>query len=164
MMFSDGGRRGHSVVLSGILALATATAAVAQPAQPPDSVRAGAARQLLVLMGAADAALSVMEAQLPAQQAAMPQVPAEFWTEFMSLAKRDLGQLVEAMVPMYATRFSLEELGALTAFYGSPVGQRMATLQPELAKEAAAVGQQWGARLGAEAARVLEAKPKPPSQ
>lgn len=163
-MFRTGGRRGRLLVVGGVLALATATAAVAQPAQPPDSARSGAARQLLVLMGAADAVLSVLEAQLPAQQAAMPQVPAEFWTEFMSLAKRDLGQLVEAMVPMYATRFGLEELAALTSFYGSPVGRRLAMLQPELAKEAAAVGQQWGERLGNEAARVLEAKPKPPAR
>ena len=163
-MFSTGSRRARWVVLGGAFVFAAATSAVAQAVQPQDSARSGAARQLLVLMGAADAALSVMEAQLPAQRAAMPQVPAEFWAEFLSLAKRDLGQLVEAMVPMYATRFSLEELGALTAFYGSPVGRRLATLQPELAKEAAAVGQQWGARLGAEAAQVLEAKPKPPSQ
>ncbi len=63
----------------------------------PDTERTAAARELIGLMRAGEVSLAALEAQVPAQRAAMPQVPLEFWTEFVSLAKRDLPKLIDAM-------------------------------------------------------------------
>ena len=128
---------------------------------PIDSGTAAAARQLIELMDVPRLALAGMEANIPALKLAMPQTPDQFWTEMLELAKRDLGQLVDSITPLYARRFSLPELQALIAFYQSPAGKRLVQIQPALVKESTEIGQRWGAKIGAEAAQRLSAKPPP---
>ncbi len=45
------------------------------------------------------------------------------------------------MAKIYASKFSLEEINKLTAFYKTPLGTKMARLTPQLAGEGAALGQ-----------------------
>jgi len=131
------------------LALAAPAPAGAQK-QPVDPATAETVRRLLDLTGAARLALQTMEAMLPAQRQAMPQVPAVFWDAFMAHVRRDLPQLVDSLVPVYAAHFTLAQLQDLVRFYESPLGRRLAEMQPLIAQESMQVGQRWGALIGAQ--------------
>lgn len=130
-------------------------------AGPVDSAQLAAARELVGLMDLPRTAVAGLESSLPALQAAMPQAPEGFWSQFVALAKEDLPAFVDAITPIYAARFTRAELEDLIAFYRSPTGRRLIQLQPELIREGTVVGQQWGAKLGAEAARRVSQKPPP---
>jgi len=130
--------------------LVLALAAPARAQQPPvDPATAQTVRRLLELTGAARLAVQTMEGMLPAQRQAMPQVPAAFWDAFMAHARRDVAQLVDSLVPIYAAHFTLAQLQELVRFYESPLGKRLAEVQPLIAQESMQVGQRWGAQLGA---------------
>ena len=131
------------------LALALAAPAPAQK-QPVDPATAQAVRRLLELTGAARMAVQTMEAMVPAQRQAMPQVPAAFWDAFMAHARRDISQLVDSLVPVYAAHFTVAQLQELVRFYESPIGRRLAEVQPLIAQESMQVGQRWGSLLGAQ--------------
>ena len=132
-----------------------AGAAHAQDAKP-DAARVTAARRALEAGGVVDAMLAAIRANIPAQRAATPQLPAEFWTRFETRLVQDAPQLVDSIAVVYARTFTLEELDALTAFYRSPVGQRLRQAQPALVTETSGIGQRWGQRIGAEIGASLQ--------
>lgn len=109
-----------------------------------------AAHTFLEESGAVDAMVAAMRANLPAQRAATPQLPEEFWTRFEARMVKDAPQLVDSIAALYARRFTRQELDALVGFYRSPVGRRLRDLQPSLVEESSAMGQRWGMRIGAE--------------
>ncbi|HEV8400381.1 MAG TPA: DUF2059 domain-containing protein [Gemmatimonadales bacterium] len=137
------------ITLLTFLVLALAAPVRAQK-QPVDPATAETVRRLLELTGAARMALQAMEAMVPAQRQAMPQVPAAFWDAFLAHARRDIPQLVDSLVPVYAAHFTLAQLQELVRFYESPLGRRLAEQQPLIAQESMQVGQRWGALLGAQ--------------
>jgi uncharacterized protein len=129
--------------------LFTASAAAAQaPAPAPDARKAAVIRQLLEETHAADQMIAVVETNLPAQRAAMPGIPAVFWDRFIAGVRAQRGELLDAIVPIYARAFDLAELEQLLAFYKTPLGQRLIVLQPSLLRDSTQVGQLWGARIG----------------
>lgn len=141
-----------------VCALAAALPAGAQepPApQPVDSARVAMAREALQAGGAVDAMIAAIRANLPAQRAMTPQLPPEFWTRFEARIGQEAPHLADSIAVLYARSFTLPELEALLAFYRSPVGQRLRALQPSIVTESAAIGQRWGARIGAEIAAAL---------
>jgi uncharacterized protein len=121
-----------------------------------DSVKAALIRQLLARTGAADQAIAAMEAMLPAQRAANPQIPAVFWDRFLAAARDRRGELVELIVPVYDRHFTTDELRQLVAFYETTLGQKLLAAQPAIARESIEAGQQWGARIGEEVAAKLQ--------
>jgi len=137
------------IAFVALLVLALAAPARAQK-QPVDPATAATVRRLLELTGAARLAVQTMEAMVPAQRQAMPQVPAAFWDAFMAHARRDIGQLVDSLVPVYAAHFTLAQLQELVRFYESPLGRRLAEMQPLITQESMQAGQRWGALLGAQ--------------
>lgn len=140
------------VVLATLAALALA-APFPLGAQRPASVAPATAatiRRLLELTGAANLALQSMEQMMPSQRAANPQVPAAFWDAFLAHARRDVPQLVDSLIPVYAARFTKAELDELVRFYESPLGRRLSAAQPMVTQESMQVGQRWGARIGTE--------------
>lgn len=122
----------------------------------PDSVHIAAAHDLLEATGTVATMIAVVKANLPAQRAAMPQVPAEFWTRFEARVVKEAPELLDSVAVVYARAFSLDDLRAMTAFYRSPVGQRFKELQPSLVTEGSAMGQRWGARIGTEVAASMQ--------
>ena len=122
---------------------------------PVDAAKAATIRRLLDLTGAARLALSGMEAMVPAQRAANPQIPAAFWTAFLARARRGLPQLVDSLVPVYASHFSQADLDQLVRFYESPLGKHLSEVQPLILQESMQVGQTWGAVIGREVGESL---------
>jgi len=51
---------------------------------------------------------------------------------------------------LYAQELSVEELGAVSAFYKSPAGAKLLAVQPQIARQSMALGQRWGAQIGRE--------------
>lgn len=113
-----------------------------------DSLRLATARSALEAAGTAATMLAVMRAALPAQRAALPDVPALFWSRFEERMVADGSQLVDSIAGLYAELFSQPELDALLAFHRSPAGRRLRELSPRLAQRSSEIGQRWGMRVG----------------
>jgi hypothetical protein len=92
--------------------------------------------------------LSTMESMIAAQRQANPQIPAAFWNTFMAHARRDTTQLIDLLVPIYAAHLTRSDLEELLRFYTSPIGQRLAAVQPAILQESMLAGQNWGASIG----------------
>lgn len=71
--------------------------------------------------------------------------------EMQKVGPQAIDQIVDAVVVLYAGRFTKAEMVEMTAFYETPVGQKaIRTLRP-LMQEAAKIGQSIGQRLGQDA-------------
>lgn len=108
-------------------------------------------KELMVLTGAGDMGIQMMQGMLPQLKKMVPQVPESFWTDLMK--EVDPNELVDLIVPIYAKHFSEEEIQQALAFYRSPAGRKMIQKQPLVMQESMAVGQEWGRKL---AERVIE--------
>lgn len=135
-------------------------AAVAAPAAhvAPDSARLGLARQLMEVMRVGPTMLQGIEMGLASQKAASPNLPEAFWTEFAALARRDLPRFVESVAPVYASRFTTQELRDMIAFYRTPTGSHFAAEGGAISGELMREGQRWGMQLGADTVKELAAK------
>jgi uncharacterized protein len=87
---------------------------------------------------------NVMGRTIPADQ--VPKFMDEFTQKFTTSAPPSA--VTDAIVPIYAKHFSLEDIQALTKFYETPLGQRMVQTMPEVAEES----QNAGARIDQKAA------------
>ena len=145
------------LITARMLLLAVLAAPPAAPAQVAsnDSSKVAAIRPLLERTRVAEVILEAMEAAVPAQRAANPEIPDVFWEEFTRRARGDVQTLVDSIVPSYERLFTLEEVEQLLAFYATPIGTRLIEAQPTLTREGAEMGQRWGARLGGEVALEL---------
>jgi len=113
------------------------------------------ARSVLAAMGAEKAFLQGLEAAIPAQQQAAPQLPAVFWDRLLTRAKDAAPAFLDSLAPVYAKELTEPELKQLLAFYQSPVGRKLAELQPRLLTNTQELGYRWGVRLGADVAKEL---------
>jgi hypothetical protein len=136
-----------------------AAPAAAQSAK--DSTERELALRLLRATKVSEVLLAGIEANLPAQKAAMPQVPDEFWRRFVAKAKQGADSLSLLIAPVYTDAFTEQELRGLLEFYSTPLGQRLIKLQPQIMTRSAKIGQQWGAAIGMSVAQELEAKGRP---
>ncbi len=152
-------------VLLLIASIGLASFVPSGPAAAQASDKATLIRRLLTLTNVAALAVTAMETSIPAQRAANPRIPKEFWDEFMARARRDMPKLVDAMLPIYDQHFTKAQLEQLVSFYESPVGQHLAKVQPEITVQSMQAGQQWGARIGADVGQDLAKRGvKMPSQ
>lgn len=143
----------NSLLITLTVSLAALTAV--RPAVAQSADKTALIRRLLAQTKAADLAVAAMEATIPAQRAANPKIPAEFWDEFIARAKREMPRFIDMLVPVYDSHFTTEQLDQLLAFYQSPLGQYLAKVQPEVAMQSAQIGQKWGGELGAAVAQDL---------
>ncbi len=88
---------------------------------------------------------------LPSLKASAPDVPPEFWDEFMK--EVDPNELVNLTVPIYMRHFTEHEIQEMIRFYRTPTGQKLVQKQPQVMQESMQAGQLWAQGL---AQRVLE--------
>lgn len=129
-------------------------AAAVQPALSEEA-RAQRIQEILEVTGSGELGLQMMHAILEPMRSALPQVPAEFWDGF--IARVDVDELEDLIVPIYEKHFTDEELDAMLEFYQTPAGRSMLSKMPAVMQESIAVGQEWGQRLAEEIVRDLEA-------
>jgi hypothetical protein len=140
-------KRAVLAVLSGLVVIASTAHAQAQPSRPADAAAAASARKLLAASGATRLMLGNLEAMIASQRQNSPQIPAAFWDAFLAHARRDTTQLVDMLVPIYASHLTPSELEELVRFYTSPIGQRLTAAQPTIFKESMAAGETWGEQI-----------------
>jgi uncharacterized protein len=66
-----------------------------------------------------------------------------------------MSELSDALVAIYSSNFSAEELRAVTAFYRTPAGQKFLLKTPLIAQQTMAVGQKFGQSVGADAQKRM---------
>jgi len=108
-------------------------------------------RRLLDVMGTAKLATQEMdmteENMKPFLSKSFP--PGEYREKLIDLfltklhSKIGAQQIVDLMVPIYDKYFTDEEIKRLIQFYESPLGQKMASVQPELVSESREAGKKW---------------------
>ncbi len=84
----------------------------------------------------------------------IPQVPEEFWNRFMQ--KLDTRELLDKIIPVYDKYYTLEDIKAINGFYSSPAGKKVLASLPQVTQECMRIGQEWGQKIGAQAAREIE--------
>jgi hypothetical protein len=114
------------------------------------------ARELLKASGSAEMGEQVMSQVINAMRPSAPNVPDEFWEEFM--ANYDAQQFVDMLVPIYVKHLSDKEMKSIIDFYESPAGQALVEKQPLIMQESMAVGQQWGMELSQKVVQKIQAR------
>jgi hypothetical protein len=117
-------------------------------------------RELLRLTGSVNVGFQMLDKILDTFKRAMPQVPAEVWSDFR--AENDPRELEDAIVPLYLASFTGEELDAMLVFYHSPVGEKLLRKQPEIFRASSEAGRQWAAELTFSLRERLSEKGYPP--
>ncbi len=112
------------------------------------------ARELLEVTGAAALGKQVLEQTIAMQRQTAPEVPQEFWDEF--LASVDPETLTELIVPIYTRHLTREQMAAAIEFYSSESGRAIVAKLPVISQESMQVGMRWGMELGQEIAERLE--------
>lgn len=88
------------------------------------------------------AALSQMMSMLRGQYSS---VDASIWDELEAeFMKSSMMDLLDEMVPVYQRHMSLEDLKAITEFYKTPAGKKLAEKTPLITQESMKVGEKWG--------------------
>ena len=91
-----------------------------------------------------------VQAQLDALAAsftAMPGMTPELMQALKEEVAKDFDRMLEISVKPYMEHVSHDDIKALIAFAESPVGQRMAAIQPTLVAETTRASTQWAQRL-----------------
>jgi uncharacterized protein len=129
-------------------------------AQTPSPDAVAAARELVVVMRAAEqfkTILPLIMRQLkPAIVQGRPEVERDFdamipvLSEIMSTQNEQIAKLVDDIAMIYARNFTVDEMRRVTAFYREPVGQKFLDKMPVITQESMAAGQEFGRAIALE--------------
>ena len=90
-------------------------------------------REMLQLTGSAELGIKMMEQMIPTFQKAYPNVPNDFFSEFMK--KVNVTDLQDLIIPIYESRFTEKEIDDFIIFYKSPSRKKLTTQLPDIFKE-----------------------------
>jgi uncharacterized protein len=141
-----------------LLLVLPATMAAAGQQPKIDLAKEADIRQLLQVTGMtamvekqmgqmADQVKPLLERSLPPGERRQEIVEA-FTKKFLARAKSE--DLIEQVIPVYAKYLTDDDVRDVIRFYGSPVGQRLLKVMPEMMKESGDVGQRWGEQVARE--------------
>jgi len=126
-----------------------------QPVETEDQRLERKVRELLVAMHTRDISKRGLEAMLGAFDK-MPGLPKGFGARFQE--RFDLDHIVDLTVPIYMKHLEESTLDATLAFFASDEGKKLAEQQVDIMIESMQIGQEYGAKLGAEVAEELSGK------
>jgi hypothetical protein len=131
-------------------------------AQSPTSEAEVAARELVTTMKADEQFKAMLPMIMKAIKPAIVQNRPDIERDYDALAPKLLdgmgsriGELMEALVAVYSSNFSAEDLRAVTAFYRTPAGQKFLQKTPVVAQQSMALGQKFGQSVGADVQRRM---------
>lgn len=148
------------VGLSALVVLLLAGQALAQGTtqQPPPNAYDARIRHLLEISGAKQQAYQGALGMIAQLKNAATSIPDTFWDEALDLIRSDLDQFIEALVPIYRSHFSAQEIEGLIKFYESPVGKRFVAEQAAIQQEAVVAGRKWGEQMAKVLVQRMQAK------
>jgi len=131
-------------------------------AQSPDPDAATAARELINTMKLADQFKAILPTIFQHLKPSIVQNRAEVERDFDAMApvlldkmNARLGELVDAVVLVYASNFTATELRDLVAFYQTPTGQKLLQKTATVTQQTMIVGQKFGQSAGADAQKQM---------
>lgn len=150
-----------------VLVLATACAlaapAFAQKAPPPapssvvDPARIAAAKDLLTVMGSTNQFKIAIETMTQGMSNLVKQKQpdkAKDIDEVFALMKQKFlarsSEVIDMVAPLWAEKFTVEELGQIGTFFKSPIGAKLIETQPEIMRNSMQMGMAWGQKIGKE--------------
>lgn len=145
------------ILALSLVLLALFSAATASAQQAVDPARLAAARDLFRSMGSESQMRVAIEtmtsglANLVKQQ--KPGLDREIDDVFKALRDKFMARTAEVtdmVAPLWAERFTVEEMKEIARFFESGVGKKLVMVQPELMQKAMQMGMQWGQRIGQE--------------
>lgn len=147
-----------------------ASAAVESPTPPIDPEKEADIRKLLELTGTKalfnQTIGNIMSLMQKSLMQANPDDPKG--QMFANLIAQQLrgdmtGQyeaLLERLIPLYDKYYTKEDIENIIQFYGSPLGQKLLKVSPDISRESQTIGYQWGSKIGRDAvAKVLQTHP-----
>jgi hypothetical protein len=152
-------RRKALLTLSALLGVMIIVFPVTGPASPGElikvypSEKAEKISELLQLTGSGDLGKQFVVAIFERVKTKVPQVPEEFWLRME--AKIDPREMEMLVVPIYDKYFTLEDIRGLHAFYSSPLGKKLISVQPQIMQESMLAGQEWSAKITADVMREI---------
>jgi hypothetical protein len=151
-----------AAVASLVMALNASLPAQSPQQSTPASVAAKtkeqSIRELLELTNSSQLGKKIAGQLIDQYRKGMPKVPESFWTEVAAETERDMGKLIDQLVPVYDRHFTLEEIRELINFYHTPVGQKLLKEQINVLQESFSIGETWGRGISARIRSQLEAK------
>lgn len=68
--------------------------------------------------------------------------------------------LLKRLIPVYDKYYTKEDIENIIQFYGTPLGQKLLKVTPDISRESQTIGYQWGSKIGRDAvAKVLQTHP-----
>jgi hypothetical protein len=126
---------------------ASAQAQSEAPAEKIDPAKDAAIRHLIGLTEVSKLGDNISSAMVVRVREVMGRaIPADQLAKFMDeftpkyTASAPTSAVTDAIVPIYAKHFSMEDIQALTKFYETPLGQRVVKSMPDVAEESQAAG------------------------
>ena len=108
-------------------------------------------RKLMAVSGS-DATLKM----IPEQILSMIELPESVKVEIQAMFSEEaLLSLMDRMVPIYAKYYTQQDMDDLIAFYDTPLGKKLSTVQPQITLESMSVAQQWAAEIGQKVASKI---------
>lgn len=99
-------------------------------------------KRLLILTGSDKLGLQVISNMATQYRTMFPNVPEEFWQEFLAEVSGE--GLINLVVPVYVKHYTHDDIKGLIAFYQSPLGRKVIRVMPAVMQESMALGQIWG--------------------
>jgi hypothetical protein len=143
-------------MLAGVALAQQPTAAAVAAAKALVETKGGSQMFDPVIAGIVDQTKGALLQTNPQLSKDLNDVGTQLRTEFGP--KRD--ELVTEAARRYAQRFSEQELKDLLAFFKTPLGQKMLTLEPQVLDDTFNYVQQWAPRVGEEVMNRFRAEMK----
>lgn len=130
-------------------------------AQGADAEKMAAAKELLAASNADkqfEIILPIVFNQLrQTMPPALKEVEAreKIFDKILARALERRQEVIDQIAVLYTELLTVEEMKAITAFYKSPVGQKVITVMPQLAQKSMEIGNAWGMKIAQEAMQKL---------
>jgi hypothetical protein len=143
------------VLRPAVLALAVvAMSSAAQAQKKPSAQEMAAAKELTLLIGAADVSKPLIAGVVEqAKVVFLQQNPAlsndlnEISEKLRNELEPRISEFTDEVARLYALHFTEDELKAILAFYKSPVGKKMQAQQPLIVNASGQFAQEWASNL-----------------
>ena len=150
--------------IAGVVLLVSLLVTGVASAQAPSPEAMATARELVTVSRAAEHAKvllpSIVQLMKPAIVQGRPQVEKDFdaiTPLMLESFKTRMDELIDQIVVVYATNFTVAEMKDIIAFYRGSTGQKFLAKAPVIAQQSMVAGQRLGAQIGRELqSRIIE--------
>lgn len=122
--------------------------------QTQNSEKINHIKELISITGARDVTQQILNQSVDAMKSQFTQVPQKFWDEFRAEVSAD--ELINRLIPIYNKYFTEQDIKQLIVFYQTPLGKKLISVNPQVARDSLIVGQQYGKEVAQTAIQKLK--------